>query len=102
MDMILDKYDTLMVAVDDLTAKGYTDTFKARKHVVEALYAKQEFDPEDLRIVKTYRFDGMTNPADDVELFAIMANDGTMGTLVHSYGAEEDQNADMIKKIKFA
>jgi len=44
----------------------------------------------------------MTNPSDDVELFAIMANDGTMGTLVHSYGAEEDQNADMIKKIKFA
>jgi len=34
--MILDKYDTLMVAVDDLTAKGYTDTFKARKQVVEA------------------------------------------------------------------
>jgi len=100
--MILDKYDTLMVAVDDLTAKGYTESFRAKKEKVEALYSKVEFDVEDLRIVKTYRFDGMTNPEDDVELFAIMASDGTMGTLVMSYSAEHDQNEDMIKKIKFA
>lgn len=100
--MILDKYDTLMVAVDDLTAKGYTDTFKARKDKVEALYSKIDFDVEDLRIVKTYRFDGMTNPEDDVELFAIVAKDGTMGTLVLSYSAEHDQNEETIKKIKFA
>ena len=100
--MILDKYDTLMVAVDDLTAKGYTESFRAKKEKVEALYSKVEFDVEDLRIVKTYRFDGMTNPEDDVELFAIMASDGTMGTLVMSYSAEHDQNEDMIKKFKFA
>lgn len=100
--MILDKYDTLMLAVDDLTAKGYTESFKAGKDKVTGLYSKIDFAIDDLRIVKTYRFDGMTNPEDDVELFAIVAKDGTMGTLVFPYAAEHDQNEDTIKKIQFA
>lgn len=99
--MELDKYDTLMVAVDHLTKKGYTEDFKAGKRSVMGLYSKKEFDPADLIIVKTFRFDGMTNPEDDVELFAIKAKDGTLGTLTLSYSAEHDQNVELIKAIKF-
>ncbi len=99
--MELDKYDTLMIAVDHLTKKGYTEDFKAGKKVITGLYSKKEYNPDDLTIVKTFRFDGMTNPEDDVELFAIKAKDGTLGTLVLSYSAEHDQNVELIKAIKF-
>jgi len=42
----------------------------------------------------------MTNPEDQMELFAIVANDGLKGTLVMSYSAQHFQNVELIKQIK--
>ncbi|NER13466.1 phosphoribosylpyrophosphate synthetase [Leptobacterium flavescens] len=98
--METDNFDTLSVAVDSLTRKGYTDSFKAEEHCIVALYSKKEYQPEDLKIVHSFRFEGMTNPADETELFAIAAKDGLKGTLVMSYSAEHSQNVELIKKIR--
>jgi len=42
----------------------------------------------------------MGSPEDETALFAIIANDGTKGTLVMSYSARHFQNIALIKKIK--
>ncbi|NIJ45364.1 hypothetical protein FHR24_001832 [Wenyingzhuangia heitensis] len=93
-------YDTLSQATNDLSEKGYKDSFTAKNDTITALYAKKEYQPSDLTIDERYRFEGMTNPADQSELFAISANDGTKGTLIMSYSAESSQNRDLIKQIK--
>ncbi len=93
-------FDTLSEAVNALTKEGFTDDFKAETNCIRALYSKKEFQPEDLIIVNSYRFEGMTNPEDQTLLLAITANDGTKGTLVMSYSAEHNQNVELIKKIK--
>ena len=93
-------FDTLSLAVDSLTREGFTDDFKAEENCIRALYSKKEYQPDDLKIVNTFRFDGMTNPEDETELFAIVANDGLKGTLVMSYSAEHFQNVELIKEIK--
>ena len=93
-------FDTLSIAVDALTKEGFTDDFKAEETCIRALYSKREYQPEDLKIVHTFRFEGMTDPQDQMELFAIVANDGIKGTLVMSYSAEHFQNVELIKKIK--
>lgn len=93
-------FDTLSIAVDMLTKEGYTEDFKAEENYIIALYSKREYSPEDLKIVNIFRFEGMTNPEDEVELFAIVANDGTRGTLVMSYSAEHFQNVELIKQIE--
>ena len=93
-------FDTLSEAVNALTKEGFTDDFKAEENCIQALYSKKEYQPEDLKIVYFFRFEGITNPEDETELFAIVANDGIKGTLVMSYSAEHFQNIDLIRQIK--
>ncbi len=93
-------FDTLSQAVDSLTNNGFTEDFKAEEKTIVALYSKKEYLPKELKITQTYRFDGMDSPEDDTELFAIIANDGTKGTMVMSYSAKHNQNVELIRTIK--
>ena len=92
-------FDTLSEAVNTLTQEGYTEDFEAKENGIKALYSKKEYQPDELNIIDTYRFEGMTNPEDQATVFTIEANDGTRGTLVMSYSAEHGQNEELIQKI---
>ena len=92
-------YDTLSQAINTLTENGYEEGFKAEKTKIVGTQTSKEYLPEELKIVKTYRFEGMTNPQDDSIVFAIEANDGTKGTLVMSYSSKHSQNVELIKRI---
>jgi len=92
--------DTLSGVMNKLTSEGYTEDFKAEETCIKALYSKKEYQPDDLKIIKSYRFEGMEDPGDETELFAIIASDGIKGTLVMSYSAKHSQNTDLIKQIK--
>lgn len=45
------------------------------------------YEPEALKIVRTYRFEGDSNPDDSSILYVIEANDGLMGYCLDAYGA---------------
>jgi len=92
-------FNTLSQAVNSLTKEGYPKDFKVGEKTVMALYSKNEYLPQELRIIRSYRFEGISNHEDETEFFAIVANDGTKGTLVMSYSAEHNQNFDLIKII---
>ena len=94
-------FDTLSEAVNTLTQNGYTEDFEAEDNYIKALYSKKEYQPSELSIVESYRFEGMTDPNDQAVVFALEALDGTKGTLVMSYSAEHGQNEELIKKIPF-
>jgi hypothetical protein len=62
------------------------------------------YKPEDLTIIKTYRFEGQSDPGDSSIVYLIQANDGTMGYTMDAYGAytthdEVDNYDDLIKRI---
>ena len=80
-------FDTLSQAINMLTKDGYKEDFVAGDTKIIAIISKKEYLPDELKIVDSFRFDGMTNPQDDSVVFAIEANDGTKGTLVMSYSA---------------
>ncbi len=94
-------FDTLSEAVNTLTQEGYAEDFEAKDNCIKALYSKKEYQPEDLKITASYRFEGMTNPSDQATVFTIEAKDGIKGTLVMSYSAEHDQNVELIKQIPY-
>ncbi|WP_242156835.1 phosphoribosylpyrophosphate synthetase [Aestuariivivens sediminis] len=100
--MLKNDYDTLSQAINALTKHGYKEGFRADDHRIIATISKKKYLPGELKIIHTYRFDGMTNPQDDTIVFAIEANDGTKGTLVMSYSSKHDQNVELIKKIPMA
>ena len=61
------------------------------------------YKPEDLTIIKTYRFEGESDPADNVILYLMEATDGLIGFTIDVYGAntnhDEANYDDFIKKI---
>jgi len=62
------------------------------------------YKPDELTIIKTYRFEGPSDPGDNSIVYIIQANDGTMGYSMDAYGVytthnEVDNYDDLIKKI---
>ena len=61
------------------------------------------YEPEELKIIRTYRFEGESDPADSSVIYLIEANDGLIGYSMDSYGAysdhENDGYDDFIRKI---
>ena len=58
--------------------------------------------PEDLTIIKTYRFEGDSDPADSSVLYVIEAKDGLIGYVMDIYGAESEHDAafdDFVRQI---
>ena len=61
------------------------------------------YKPEELVIIKTYRFEGESNPSDSSILYLIEANDGMRGYSLDAYGAytnHDEKYDDFIQKIK--
>lgn len=91
---------TLSQVMNDLAKDGFKEQFVAEKGGIKSLNEKRIYQPEELRIVDTYVFDGMTDPDDESELMAIETKEGGLrGTLVMSGGKDQSQNVELIKRI---
>jgi hypothetical protein len=66
----------------------------------------KSYQPEDLIIIKTYRFEGDSNPSDASILYVIEANDGLIGYSIDAYGVYSNHEGegydDFIRKLKVA
>ena len=92
-------FETLSQAMNALNEAGFKEGFKAEPDGIVGTFSGKSYQPEELKIVQSHRFDGMTNPQDDSIVFAIEAQDGTKGTLVMSYSSKHNQNVELIKRI---
>jgi len=61
------------------------------------------YNPEDLKIIKTYRFEGDSNPSDAETIYVIEANDGLVGYSQDAYGVysnhDDERYDDFIRKL---
>lgn len=94
----------LSQVMNRLNEKGYGSEFKVYQD--GAGFHKEDshrYRPEELTIVKTYRFEGESDPADMAVLYAIEASDGAKGMLLNAYGTYSDQDQqnydDFITKV---
>ncbi|MFT3824431.1 MAG: hypothetical protein QM731_10945 [Chitinophagaceae bacterium] len=67
----------------------------------------KSYNPEDLSIIKTYRFEGESDPSDSSILYIIEANDGLTGYSLDAYGIysnhdDEEGYDNFIRKIPVA
>ncbi|MEO8513838.1 MAG: hypothetical protein ABI543_09780 [Ignavibacteria bacterium] len=53
---------------------------------------RNDYNAKDLLIEKTERYEGDSDPSDNVIVYAITAKDGSKGTLIDSYGVYSDPN----------
>ncbi|WP_134089582.1 hypothetical protein [Olivibacter sp. XZL3] len=83
----------LSVVMNKLAAKGYSEEITIKE---EGAYLGNQDSPvyqaKDLTIVRNYRFEGESDPADMSVLYAIETNDGKKGFLLNAYGTYSDQD----------
>lgn len=85
----LKTYDTVTEAVNDLARRGYTLdlSLDVKKDCLVCSPAFTELSPGRFRIDEVHRFEGMTDPGDEMIVFAISSLDGKIkGTVVNAFG----------------
>lgn len=96
----LRKYDTIIQTQDALTKEGFTEQFEAKDGKISGMSNKKSYQPDELLILVDKRFEGISNPSDNMVLYVIEAHDGTKGTLLDNVGGSDSvQDPDLIKAI---
>lgn len=94
-----ESYQSLSKAIQDLQQKGYVVDFNRVLKQGDDVELKVKWNSGELKAVKYFRFEGMSNPDDDSILYVIEGK-GIKGILVDNYSGTEDQvPIHMIKKI---
>jgi hypothetical protein len=80
-----DEMNTLSSVLEKLRVKKIDHEFR---WTVEGFTANKGkvYQPEELVIIKTYRFEGSSDPSDSSIVYIIEANDGLRGYSLDSYG----------------
>lgn len=96
MTTVLTILEKLRIRKQDNEFKMTPEGFTAGKGKVYA--------PSDLKIIKTYRFEGESDPSDSSIIYLIEANDGLIGYSLDAYGAysnhdNEEGYDEFIRKI---
>jgi hypothetical protein len=93
---------TLSMVLEKLRIKKQDNEFKIVEGGLSSPAGKI-YQPEELKIIKTYRFEGDSDPSENTILYLIEANDGLIGYSIDAYGAysnhEDDGYDDFIRKI---
>ncbi len=97
---------------DMTTLSTVLEKLRVRKQDTEFLWDKKNktfgsggksYRPDELAIIKTYRFEGASDPGDNSILYLIEANDGTVGYTMDAYGVYSNNDGegydDFIRKI---
>ena len=95
-------YKTMTEAIEELRKDGYEYDFNQHSDHLECKKLDKNFDPENFTITHVYRFEGMTNPADNSVIYAVEAEQGNVkGILVDAYGTYADSlTPEMIEKFR--
>lgn len=79
--------NTLSQVMNKLHSKGYDNEFKLSDHGrMQPVEGDQIYNPEDLKIIKTYRFEGESDPSDNSVLYLLEDKDGNKGYVLDAYG----------------
>ncbi|MDB5281988.1 MAG: phosphoribosylpyrophosphate synthetase [Bacteroidota bacterium] len=94
-------YDTLTEAVNDLKTRGYNLDFNLKDTRLECTSTGKQLSPREFEITEFYRFEGDTDPGDELVVYAIESTEGLKGTLINAFGPYANTASDeLIAKLK--
>lgn len=90
-----DRMTTLSQVMQKLGERGIHREFRMNDNGDMKLdNSEQNYIPADLLILKTYRFEGDSNPDDSAVLYVLKDNAGNRGMIIDSYGADSNYPGD--------
>lgn len=97
-----DQMKTLSYILEKLRLKRQDNDFQMENGFFKTASGKK-YTADQLTIIKTYRFEGESDPGDSSILYVIEANDGLIGYSIDAYGVYSNHEGDydeFVRKIK--
>ena len=89
MKRVNNNYETMVEAIEDLKARGYTQNFTIeQKGVLSDSESSRTYLPSSVELHELHRFEGATNPSDMSILYAVETDTGKKGTVVDAFGVD--------------
>ena len=82
--------NTLTSCVNKVVKDGYTDSFNVTRQGLFSCSKDKYYQPEEIKVINFYRFEGESDPGDMVIMYVIETNDGIKGTLIDAFGTYSD------------
>lgn len=96
-------YQTVSEAVNDLIKRGYVTNFSinAEKECLMSDHDSVCLAPEEFAIDEVYRFEGITDPADEAVVYALSSSQHTLkGVVVDAFGTYSDsKTAEVMDRL---
>ena len=89
------KMTTLSEVMNTLRKRGIDKEFRMNEQN-EMLFDNLDkiYKPTDLKIIKTYRFEGDSNPDDNAILYVIEDFEQNVGIIIDSYGVDSNYSGE--------
>ena len=82
---------TMSQIMKKLADKGITKEFRMNEHCeMRIVDEEKNYQPQELKILKSYRFEGDSNPDDNAVIYVAESNDGNKAMIIDSYGADSN------------
>lgn len=100
-----DDMTTLSQVLEKLRLKGIDNEITMNEsNQMVSLKLNKTYQPDDLLIFKTFRFEGFSDPDDNAALYIIEDKGGNIGYIIDAYGTYSNHEGtefdDFLKKIK--
>lgn len=92
-------YDTVSETINELAKRGYTTDFKilTEEECLICNLTNTQLSPDDFKIDETHRFEGDTDPGDEMIVHAISSTKYKMkGIIINGYGTYADPSTSRI------
>ncbi|MBV8327204.1 hypothetical protein [Chryseobacterium sp.] len=91
----MDNMTTLSQVMKKLAERGIHREFRMDAHgEMKFENSDRIYQPAELIILKTYRFEGDSNPDDNAVLYVIKDSVGNQGMIIDSYGADSNYSGE--------
>ena len=77
---------TLAMCLQKMMSDGYVNDFSYSEEGILLRQTKKIYQPSEIKVINTMRFEGNSDPNDNAVLYTIETNDGFKGTLVDAFG----------------
>lgn len=97
-------FETLSEALNDLTLRGYTLDFvlHTEKDCLICRKTTRQLSSDDFEIDEFYRFEGDTDPGDEMVVYALSSDKyNVKGVVVNAFGVYADETTSkIVEKLK--
>lgn len=91
---------TMSQVMKILAQKGIVKEFAMNeREEVRLTGSEKNYKPTDLIILKSFRFEGESDPSDEAVLYVALDKENNKGMIIDSYGAESNYPGDKFDKF---